>query len=292
MSRFKVVLLSDLEPPELDMRTTMKEEDFNELCESIKEIGVQEPIKVNERVDGKLEVVFGTRRVKASLAVGLAKIPAVIERMTPEAVLTARWAENFQREDVTPIDMARFIEKIIAVHGCSQEQAAKMLGLSGGRVCQLLLILRKDPVIRDMVEAGQLPEAVGRELLRVPNERVRHDMAGYAARDGMNQRATRQYVEQVISTSQGGAGPQPQYPHDEYIPPQPQVVPTYPCEFCGHVVPLESMIVKRACQDCGVTLEVAIRQGAFSEPGQATAQTTDGPGDGGAGPAAKVTHPQ
>jgi len=283
MSRFKVVLLSDLEPPELDMRTSMGQDEFDDLCTSIKEIGVQEPIKVNERADGKLEVVFGTRRVKAAIAVGLAKIPAVIEKMTPEAVLAARCAENLHRENVSAIDMARFIEKIIAVHGCSQEKAANMLGLSGGRVCQLLLILRKDPVIRDLVESGQLPEAVGRELLRVPNERVRHDMAGYAVRDGMNQRATRQYVEQVIATSQGGAGPQPQYTQDEYIPPQPQVVPTYPCEFCGHVVPLESMIVKRACRECGPVLDAAIQQGAFIGTAETAAAAVDGPGDRGAG---------
>ena len=281
-----MVMLSELEPPAIDMRSVQSEQGFEELCLSIKEVGVLEPILVSPREDGKFEVVFGARRVKAALALGLAKIPAVVKKMDDEEILLARAIENLQREDVSAIDTARYIEKIMAVRGCNQVEVAKMLHLSDGRVSQLLTILRKDPVIRDMVEKGEIPEAVGRELLRHPNEALRHDMANFAKRDGWNQQSTRRYVDNDMALNSGGSSPPPAAMYDDTLPPPHPILNMYPCRLCGKAVRLETMIVMRACPDCGNVLEGAIEQGAFCGAEQAATQAVGGPGDRGAGPGA------
>jgi len=278
-----MVLISEIKPPVVDMRTSMDEAKFQELCQSIKEIGVQEPIKISPCKDGEYEIVFGVRRVKASISLGLPKIPAVIEKMAPEKILLARAVENLQREDVSPIDQARYVEKIMTTFNLNQVEVSKMIGLSDGRVSQLLTILRKDPVIRDMVEAGDIPEAVGRELLRHPNEVIRHDFARFAARDGWNQQATRRYVEENTAIMQGRPIPTPSEDYQPEGPPIPVVIPKYPCRLCGNQVPIETMPIFRTCPECMTILETAIEKGVFLYESDSAAKTANGPGDRGIG---------
>jgi len=283
MSKVRDVLLSDLLPPEIDIRSSGSEEKMEELINSIREIGVQEPIKVHDCGDGKFEVVFGARRVRAASVVGLAKVPAVISKMTPEQILVARMAENIIREDVSAVDMARYIERVIATLNISQEQAAKMLHLSGGRVSQLLSLLKGDPMILEMVEKQLLPEAVGRELNRHPNKLRRRDLAEIAAKDGSNQQAARKWVDGDLRDM--GVWNDPRASESNQPPPAiPQNTGVFLlCQTCRESTLIENMPLFRVCPRCAEIIKAATAGGIFSATEPEPEETTDGPGNGSSG---------
>lgn len=284
MSKVRDVLLSDLVPPEIDIRRAGKEDKMEELIDSIREIGVQEPIKVHDRGDGKFEVVFGARRVRAASVVGLAKIPAVISKMTPEQILVARMAENLIREDVSPVDMAHYIEKVISTLNITQVAAAKMLHISDGRVSQLLSLLKGDPMILEMVEKQLLPEAVGRELNRHPNKLRRRDLAEIAAKDGTNQQSARKWVETDLRDMGVWNNPLPENMNQLH-----QAIPQNTgvflmCQTCGTSTLIENMPLFRICLRCAEIVTAAKQGGIFSATEPESEETTDGPGNGGAIP--------
>ncbi len=108
-------------------RQTFYEASLQELAQSIKERGVLEPIVVRPK-DGKYEIVMGERRYRASKLAGLIEIPAVVREMSDEDAATDSLLENFQREDLNPIDRARAIEGLLAI--MSVEKCAQALGVS------------------------------------------------------------------------------------------------------------------------------------------------------------------
>ena len=108
-------------------RQTFYEDSLQELAQSIKERGVLEPIVVRPK-DGKYEVVMGERRYRAAKIAGLTEIPAIVREMSDEDAACDSLLENFQREDLNPVDRARAIEGLLAI--MSVEKCAQTLGVS------------------------------------------------------------------------------------------------------------------------------------------------------------------
>jgi len=130
-------------------RQTFYETSLEELAQSIKERGVLEPIVVRPK-DDKYEIVMGERRFRASRLAGLDQIPAVVRDMNDEDVATDALLENFQREDLNPIDRAKAIEALLGF--MTWEKCAKTLGVS-------------ESTLRRHLDLLELPEAVQRELV-------------------------------------------------------------------------------------------------------------------------------
>ncbi len=130
-------------------RQTFYDSSLEELAQSIKERGVLEPIVVRPK-DDKYEIVMGERRYRASRLAGLDEIPAVIREMNDEDAAADALLENFQREDLNPIDRARAIESLLGF--MTWEKCAKTLGVS-------------ESTLRRHLDLLELPEAIQRELI-------------------------------------------------------------------------------------------------------------------------------
>jgi ParB family chromosome partitioning protein len=100
-----LISLEEIIPNEGQPRKTFYEDSLQELAQSIKERGVLEPIVVRPK-DGKYEIVMGERRCRAARMAGLSEIPAVVREMSDEDVACDSLLENFQREDLNPVDRA------------------------------------------------------------------------------------------------------------------------------------------------------------------------------------------
>jgi ParB family chromosome partitioning protein len=109
-------------------RQTFYEESLQELAQSIKERGVLEPIVVRPAADGRYEIVMGERRYRAAQMAGLTEIPAIVRELSDEEAAADALLENFQREDLNPIERAQAIQRLLTM--MSWEQVARTLGVS------------------------------------------------------------------------------------------------------------------------------------------------------------------
>ena len=132
-------------------RKTFYEASLQELAESIRERGVLEPIVVRPK-DGKYEIVMGERRYRAAKMAGLTQIPAVIREMSDEDAAADSLLENFQREDLNPIDRAKAIDGLLKI--MDMDRCAKTLGVSESTLRRHLELLDiSGPVQQAVIEA-------------------------------------------------------------------------------------------------------------------------------------------
>jgi ParB/RepB/Spo0J family partition protein len=149
-------------------RKTFYQESLEELAASIKERGVLEPIVVRPlrgQNEGFYEIVMGERRFRASKLAGMATIPAVVKNLGDEEAMADALLENFQREDLNPIEKARAVEGLLRF--MSYERVCKTLGVS-------------ETTVRRMMELLELPPQVQQELVQRPDAPQSNFTEGHA----------------------------------------------------------------------------------------------------------------
>jgi len=264
----KHIALSDLEKPELDARSSVDEARFNELVESIKRNGVIEPVVVRETGAGRYEIIAGARRVLAAHAAHLGKIPCIVSNLTDEQVDGVRLDENLVREDLNPVDTARYLERIMIKYNLTGEEIAARIGRTRAYISQLMQLLHKDPVILNMVEQDKIGYTVAREINRLPDEHARSRIAGYASRSGANTKTVHEWVERELTEINKAAGifnpPPPVTFHESAS----TATIVHPCRACGNVGDINAMHIFRFCPDCGQLLEMLIDGGSFKNEQQ------------------------
>jgi len=120
-----------LDPPKFRFRLE-PEEELEDLVESVKALGVKEPILVRPKPDGRYELIAGERRLLAARKAGLKEIPAIVETLTDEEAEAVALTENLQRKDVTPYEIARYIHHKHQ-QGKALEEIAEHLAKAGFR---------------------------------------------------------------------------------------------------------------------------------------------------------------
>lgn len=145
-------------------RRVFNEEALAELTTSIKEHGVIQPIIVRGKGDG-YQVVAGERRLRASKAAGLARIPAVVRDYSETQMMEIALVENIQRSDLNPIEEAAAMQRLMNEFGLTQEKMAERVGRSRPYVSNMLRILALPDDVKDYVSRGTLTMGHARALL-------------------------------------------------------------------------------------------------------------------------------
>lgn len=145
-------------------RRVFNEEALAELTTSIKEHGVIQPIIVRGKGDG-FQVVAGERRLRASKAAGLTRIPAVIRDYSETQMMEIALVENIQRSDLNPIEEAAAMQRLMNEFGLTQEKMAERVGRSRPYVSNMLRILSLPDDVKDYVSRGTLTMGHARALL-------------------------------------------------------------------------------------------------------------------------------
>jgi len=160
--------IDKIRPAEDQPRKTFYQESLDELAASIKERGVLQPIVVRPLTGdkaGMYEIVMGERRYRASKMAGLAEMPVVIRDLNDEEAAADALLENFQREDMNPVEKARAVQKLLQF--MTYEKAAKTLGVS-------------ETTVRRMLELLELPPHVQSELIARPGAPASNFNEGHA----------------------------------------------------------------------------------------------------------------
>ena len=169
-----------------------------ELTESIRMYGVLQPLTVRKAADGSFELVAGERRLRASRAAGLDKVPCILVTVREQDSGLLALVENLQRQDLDFIEEAEGLRTLTRSYGMSQEEAAKCIGLSQSAVANKLRLLRLSPELLYLLRERGLSERHARALLRLENDEQRLEVLSYVLENDLNVARTEQYIEYYL----------------------------------------------------------------------------------------------
>ena len=156
------VKISEIEANPDQPRRVFDEEALNELADSIKQIGVVQPITLRKLADGKYQIVAGERRYRASQIAGLESIPAYIREVNESQQMEMALIENIQREDLNAIEEALAYQNLMDKCDYTQDQLSERVGKKRATVANYLRLLRLPAEIQMAVNRhGSCPCANG-----------------------------------------------------------------------------------------------------------------------------------
>jgi len=147
-------------------RTTFDEEALNELSESIKRLGIIQPITVRSN-DGRYQLISGERRLRAAKIAGLKKIPAYIRTANDQGLLEMALVENIQREDLDSIEVAISYQRLIEECNLTQENLADRVGKKRATVGNYLRLLKLPAEIQLGLRQSHLSMGHARALITI-----------------------------------------------------------------------------------------------------------------------------
>lgn len=187
-----------LELPQRDVRYHLDEEALLELADSIKRLGVLNPIIVRPLENGKYEIVAGRRRYLASRIAGLEKVPCIIRRYNELDTIVARIHENVKREDLNPADIAQLVKEMRDNHAYSFEEIGDFFGKSGSWAAKFYKIGSADPEILDALREGLISPSHADALMEHPSREKRLYFLKILLEAGGTAKAVRMWVAQDL----------------------------------------------------------------------------------------------
>ena len=162
----------DIAPNASQPRTVFGQEQLDELVNSIREVGVLQPIVVRPIAyppagGPHYELIMGERRLRASKIAGLTAIPAVVKNTADEAMLRDALLENLHRANLNPLEEASAYQQLLADFGITQEELSARIGRSRPQISNTMRLLRLPESVQMRVAAGVLSAGHARAILSV-----------------------------------------------------------------------------------------------------------------------------
>jgi len=162
--------LVDIDPNRDQPRKQFDEESLKELSESIRAVGVIQPIIVTKK-GARYMIVAGERRWRAARMAELTEIPAIVRDWDEMTRMKAALIENLQRNDLNPVEEALGIKALMTRCDLTQDEASKVVGKSRSAVANMLRLLSLPKEVLDMLKEGTLSAGHARALVSVSPER-------------------------------------------------------------------------------------------------------------------------
>lgn len=182
------VPLERLDPNPEQPRKAFDSEGILELAESIRQVGLLQPI-LAAPVGDRYRIIAGERRFRAAMKAGLGTVPVLVRDLPEHRRRLAALTENLQREDLNAMEAAQAVRLLMDEGSMTQEEAAGLLGKSRPAVANLLRLLKLDPAVQEMVRSGALSEGHARALAGIPDTERQRQLAGRVLAEGLSVRA-------------------------------------------------------------------------------------------------------
>jgi ParB family chromosome partitioning protein len=249
LEKIEVVKLDQIDRPTKIARESIDPEKIRELAESIREVGLLEPVLLRPS-NGRFEMVAGDRRFLAHRLLGLKEIKAIVKKLDDRETVLIRAIENLQRENLTPSEEGKFYAMLKEEGGLSVQEICRRTGKTHKTVGRLIWFSKFPDDVRRAVDLKQ----VSLNVLEVLAEVEDLDMFKYffdmAVQSGINPTVARLWVDDYGKTKlgqyydEGGGGPVGSAPTE--------VKPVFlTCEVCYtpcEILKIRSIMV---CPECG-----------------------------------------
>ncbi|MFF7248609.1 ParB/RepB/Spo0J family partition protein [Embleya sp. NPDC008237] len=192
------LLLDVITPNPRQPREVFDEGAMAELVQSIREVGVLQPVVVRASGDGTYELVMGERRWRASREAGLTHVPAIVRVTQDDKLLLDALLENLHRSELNPLEEAMAYEQLLEEFACSHDSLAKRIGRSRPYVSNTLRLLKLPTEVRTSLAAGTLLAGHAIALLKIeeyPDELAK--LAKRIIREGMTVRTVEEIASQI-----------------------------------------------------------------------------------------------
>lgn len=157
-------------------RSLFDEEQLNELAQSIKELGIIQPITVRKIDVDSYQLISGERRLRASQLVGLDRIPAFVRSANDQEMLEMAIVENIQRQELDPIEVALSYKRLLDECNQTQDEVSVRLGKKRSTISNFLRLLQLQPIIQAGLRDRMISQGHAKALLSISNEDVQVDV--------------------------------------------------------------------------------------------------------------------
>ena len=187
--------LQNIEVNPFQPRSYFNQDALTELANSIKELGVIQPITVRKLEGNKFQLVSGERRFRASKLIGNTSIPAYIRIANDQEMLEMALVENIQRKNLDPIEVALSYQRLIEEIKLTQEQLSIRVGKKRSTVTNYLRLLKLDPIIQTGMRDGFISMGHGRALINVDTSKNQLTIYAKVVKDKLSVRQTEELVK-------------------------------------------------------------------------------------------------
>jgi ParB family transcriptional regulator, chromosome partitioning protein len=194
--------IASIRPNPYQPRDRFDEEGLGALADSIREVGLLQPVLVRPAGDG-FELIAGERRWRAARRAGLQAIPAIVRATDDRKALEQAVVENLQRDDLNPLEEASAYQQMIEDFSMTHERVATTVGKSRAAVTNTLRLLQLPPSIQRALRDGQLSMGHARALLGTPDRAFQEALARRTTSEDLSVRA----VEDAVRARNDGNEP-------------------------------------------------------------------------------------
>ncbi len=162
---FTYLSVEKIYPGKYQPRKDFNQEALSELASSVQVNGVVQPIIIRNLEINRYEIVAGERRFRAAKMAGLTEVPVIIRELDDRSVLAFGLIENLQREDLSPVEQAEGLNKLLEEFSLKHEEIAELVGKSRSTVTNILRLLTLESSVKDMLDSGLIEVGHAKVLL-------------------------------------------------------------------------------------------------------------------------------
>jgi len=177
-----------IEPNPFQPRMSFDQDSLEELAESIRTLGLIQPITVRRKADGRYQIISGERRFRACRQAGMDMVPAYIRDANDQGMLEMAIGENIQREDLDPIEIAMSYQRLIEECSLTQEQMAVRVGKKRASVTNYLRLHKLPAKIQHDLKVGLLSVGHAKVLLGIDDIMLQEYLCDLVIKDELSVR--------------------------------------------------------------------------------------------------------
>lgn len=189
--------VSRIKPNQYQPRSVFNEEKIRELAETIHSHGVIQPI-VLRPVGDQYEIIAGERRWRAILSLGWDRIPAIVKDLDDHESASMALIENLQREELTAIEEAMAYERLMDIHGLTQEMLAVQLGKGQSTIANKMRLLKLPSAVQSAILEKKITERHARAMIALKNPEKQERLLQEIVDKKLNVKETESRVAQLL----------------------------------------------------------------------------------------------
>jgi len=201
-ARYAEIAVTAITPNPRQPRRSFDEDALDELAESIRQVGLLQPVVVRALGPGRYELVMGERRWRAAQRAGLSEIGAIVKQTQDNDMLREALIENLHRQQLDPLEEAAAYQQLLDDFGATHEELARKIGRSRPHISNTLRLLNL-PAVQKRVAAGVLSAGHARALLSLEDPEAQEHLATRVVAEGLSVRA----VEEIVAVGSDSSPP-------------------------------------------------------------------------------------
>lgn len=207
ISKFSNINSSEIDIDNIQVNPDQPRSNFDKielenLANSIKELGIIQPITIRKINSSKYEIISGERRYRASKIAGLKSIPCYIKNTDSNSdILKMSLVENVQRVDLDPIEIGLSYERLVSDYNLDIESISLLVGKDRSTISNYIRLLKLDPIIQSGIRDGFLTMGHGRALINIEDLKLQLDIYEEIISKNLSVRQTESIVRNLNNKS-------------------------------------------------------------------------------------------